>query len=143
MRDHGPRDGSSLDAWIRINAEGIATVCTGKVELGQGILTALIARGRTGEGQRVDVSLLDGALLSHLARLSVFHETGVPIIPAHTEPLAMTSSASRWSRAAASTADAVSSSGASAAAIGTFQHRAPTLRGPKALYPQGKRELLG
>jgi crotonobetainyl-CoA:carnitine CoA-transferase CaiB-like acyl-CoA transferase len=45
----------------------------------QGILTALIARGRTGEGQRVDVSLLDGVLLSHLARLSVFHETGVPI----------------------------------------------------------------
>jgi crotonobetainyl-CoA:carnitine CoA-transferase CaiB-like acyl-CoA transferase len=45
----------------------------------QGILTALIARGRTGEGQRVDVSLLDGALFSHLARLSVFHETGVPI----------------------------------------------------------------
>jgi crotonobetainyl-CoA:carnitine CoA-transferase CaiB-like acyl-CoA transferase len=45
----------------------------------QGILTALIARGRTGEGQRVDISLLDGVLLSHLARLSVFHETGVPI----------------------------------------------------------------
>jgi len=45
----------------------------------QGILTALIARGRTGEGQRVDVSLLEGVLLSHLARLSVFHETGVPI----------------------------------------------------------------
>jgi len=43
----------------------------------QGILTALIARGRTGEGQRVDVSLLDGVLFSHLARLSVFHETGV------------------------------------------------------------------
>src|SRR5215471_5701476 len=30
-----------LDAWIRINADGGATVCTGKVELGQGILTAL------------------------------------------------------------------------------------------------------
>jgi crotonobetainyl-CoA:carnitine CoA-transferase CaiB-like acyl-CoA transferase len=45
----------------------------------QGILTALIARGRTGEGQRVDVSLLDGVLLSHLARLSVFHETGAPL----------------------------------------------------------------
>lgn len=30
-----------LDAWIRIDAEGIATVCTGKVELGQGIVTAL------------------------------------------------------------------------------------------------------
>jgi nicotinate dehydrogenase subunit B len=30
-----------LDAWIRINAEGSATIFTGKVELGQGILTAL------------------------------------------------------------------------------------------------------
>src|SRR5947209_15512512 len=30
-----------LDAWIRINADGIATVFTGKVELGQGIVTAL------------------------------------------------------------------------------------------------------
>src|SRR5512140_3231939 len=30
-----------LDAWLRINADGSATVCTGKVELGQGIITAL------------------------------------------------------------------------------------------------------
>src|SRR5436190_24116882 len=30
-----------LDAWIRIGADGTATVCTGKAELGQGILTAL------------------------------------------------------------------------------------------------------
>ena len=30
-----------LDAWIRINSNGTATICTGKVELGQGILTAL------------------------------------------------------------------------------------------------------
>jgi nicotinate dehydrogenase subunit B len=30
-----------LDAWIRINPDGSATVFTGKVELGQGILTAL------------------------------------------------------------------------------------------------------
>ncbi len=30
-----------LDAWVRINADGTATVFTGKVELGQGILTAL------------------------------------------------------------------------------------------------------
>jgi CO/xanthine dehydrogenase Mo-binding subunit len=30
-----------LDAWIRINQNGSATVCTGKVELGQGIVTAL------------------------------------------------------------------------------------------------------
>src|SRR5438067_2471034 len=30
-----------LDAWIRINADGTVTVFTGKVELGQGIVTAL------------------------------------------------------------------------------------------------------
>ena len=30
-----------LDAWLRINADGSATVITGKVELGQGIITAL------------------------------------------------------------------------------------------------------
>src|SRR3954466_2022369 len=30
-----------LDAWIRINADGSATIFTGKVELGQGIVTAL------------------------------------------------------------------------------------------------------
>jgi nicotinate dehydrogenase subunit B len=30
-----------LDAWLRINADGSATLFTGKVELGQGILTAL------------------------------------------------------------------------------------------------------
>ena len=30
-----------LDAWLRINADGTATIFTGKVELGQGILTAL------------------------------------------------------------------------------------------------------
>src|SRR5262249_19216599 len=29
------------DGWLRINADGTATVFTGKVELGQGILTAL------------------------------------------------------------------------------------------------------
>ena len=31
----------SLQAWIRIGGDGDATVYTGKVELGQGILTAL------------------------------------------------------------------------------------------------------
>src|SRR5262249_61380322 len=30
-----------LDAWIRIGTDGNATVSTGKVELGQGIVTAL------------------------------------------------------------------------------------------------------
>src|ERR671934_3036872 len=30
-----------LDAWIRIGANGTATIFTGKVELGQGIVTAL------------------------------------------------------------------------------------------------------
>ena len=31
----------TLDAWLRINADGSVTVFTGKVELGQGIVTAL------------------------------------------------------------------------------------------------------
>src|SRR5207302_10902005 len=30
-----------LDSWLRIDADGSATIFTGKVELGQGILTAL------------------------------------------------------------------------------------------------------
>jgi nicotinate dehydrogenase subunit B len=34
-------DNRMLDAWIRIGADGNAAACTGKVELGQGILTAL------------------------------------------------------------------------------------------------------
>jgi formyl-CoA transferase/CoA:oxalate CoA-transferase len=42
----------------------------------QGVLTALLHRERTGVGQRVDVSLLGGALLAHAARLSVFLATG-------------------------------------------------------------------
>src|SRR5438270_9870119 len=38
----GSLDGNRLlDAWIRITPDGNATVCTGKVELGQGIVTAL------------------------------------------------------------------------------------------------------
>jgi crotonobetainyl-CoA:carnitine CoA-transferase CaiB-like acyl-CoA transferase len=45
----------------------------------QGILTALIARAASGEGQRVDASLLNGMLFAHTARLSVFHETGEPL----------------------------------------------------------------
>ena len=48
----------------------------GALLAGQGILTALLHRERTGEGQRVDVSLLDGLLLAHTARLSVFLATG-------------------------------------------------------------------
>ena len=31
----------TLDAWLRINADGSVTVFTGKVEFGQGIVTAL------------------------------------------------------------------------------------------------------
>ena len=38
----GSLDGNRmLDAWIRIGSDGNAIVCTGKVELGQGIVTAL------------------------------------------------------------------------------------------------------
>jgi crotonobetainyl-CoA:carnitine CoA-transferase CaiB-like acyl-CoA transferase len=48
----------------------------GALMAGQGIVTALLHRARTGEGQRVDVSLLNGALLAHAARLSIFLATG-------------------------------------------------------------------
>jgi crotonobetainyl-CoA:carnitine CoA-transferase CaiB-like acyl-CoA transferase len=48
----------------------------GALMAGQGVLTALLHRERTGEGQRVDVSLLNGTLLAHAARLSIFLATG-------------------------------------------------------------------
>jgi len=48
----------------------------GALLAGQGIVTALLHRERTGVGQRVDVSLLAGAVLSQAARLAVFHVTG-------------------------------------------------------------------
>ncbi|HET8579102.1 MAG TPA: CoA transferase [Methylomirabilota bacterium] len=44
-----------------------------------GILTALLGRAVSRQGQRVDASLLNGILLAHAARLSVFHETGEPL----------------------------------------------------------------
>jgi crotonobetainyl-CoA:carnitine CoA-transferase CaiB-like acyl-CoA transferase len=48
----------------------------GALMAGQGIVTALLHRERTGRGQRVDISLLNGALLAHAARLSMFLATG-------------------------------------------------------------------
>ena len=48
----------------------------GALMAAQGIVTALLHRERTGEGQQVDVALLNGALLAHAARLSVFLATG-------------------------------------------------------------------
>jgi crotonobetainyl-CoA:carnitine CoA-transferase CaiB-like acyl-CoA transferase len=51
----------------------------GALLAGQGVLTALLHRERTGEGQRVDVSLLDGALLAQVARLCVFFGSGTEL----------------------------------------------------------------
>jgi formyl-CoA transferase/CoA:oxalate CoA-transferase len=48
----------------------------GALMAGQGVVTALLHRERTGEGQRIDVSLLNGTLLAHAARLSIFLATG-------------------------------------------------------------------
>src|SRR2546422_3861472 len=48
----------------------------GAVSAGLGILTALLHCERTGEGQRVGVSLLNGALLAPAARLRGFLVTG-------------------------------------------------------------------
>jgi len=48
----------------------------GALMAGQGIVTALLHRERTGEGQRLDVSLLNGTLLAHAARLAIFLATG-------------------------------------------------------------------
>jgi len=48
----------------------------GALMAGQAIVTALLHRERTGEGQRLDVSLLAGGLLAQAARLSVFLATG-------------------------------------------------------------------
>lgn len=48
----------------------------GALMAGQGIVTALLHRERAGEGQRVDVSLLNGMLLAHAARLPLFWASG-------------------------------------------------------------------
>ena len=48
----------------------------GALMAGAAIVTALLHRERTGEGQRVDVSLLNGLMLAHAARLAVFWATG-------------------------------------------------------------------
>jgi nicotinate dehydrogenase subunit B len=49
-----------LDSWIRINADGTATVFSGKVELGQGILTAL----RQIAAEELDLPLARVAMIS-------------------------------------------------------------------------------
>ncbi|MGH7335561.1 MAG: CaiB/BaiF CoA transferase family protein [Candidatus Rokuibacteriota bacterium] len=48
----------------------------GALMAGAAIVTALLHRERTGEGQRVDVSLLNGLMLAQAARLAVFWVTG-------------------------------------------------------------------
>jgi crotonobetainyl-CoA:carnitine CoA-transferase CaiB-like acyl-CoA transferase len=54
--------------------------------LTQGILVALLARERTGTGQRVDVSLLDAAINANTEGLTTYLNTGVMLRQTH-EPL--------------------------------------------------------
>lgn len=49
-----------LDGWLRINADATVTLCTGKVELGQGILTALTQI----VAEELDVDILRIAVVS-------------------------------------------------------------------------------
>ncbi len=49
-----------LDAWLRINADGSATVFTGKVELGQGAVTALAQIA----AEELDLPLARGAMIA-------------------------------------------------------------------------------
>ena len=51
----------------------------GALACGQAVVTALLHRERTGEGQRVDVALLDLALLANAARLIMYLATGEEI----------------------------------------------------------------
>src|SRR2546430_14444395 len=48
----------------------------GALLAGQGIVTALLHRQRTGQGQRVGGCLPDGVVLAHAARPSIFLATG-------------------------------------------------------------------
>ena len=51
----------------------------GALATGQAVVTALLHRERTGEGQRVDVALLDLALLANAARLIMYLANGQEI----------------------------------------------------------------
>jgi crotonobetainyl-CoA:carnitine CoA-transferase CaiB-like acyl-CoA transferase len=51
----------------------------GALACGQAVVTALLHRERTGEGQRVDVALLDLALLANAARLIMYLANGEEI----------------------------------------------------------------
>jgi crotonobetainyl-CoA:carnitine CoA-transferase CaiB-like acyl-CoA transferase len=69
----GERDGGPLLC-------GTPVVDTmGALACGQAVVTALLHRERTGEGQRVDVALLDLALLANAARLIIYLANGEEI----------------------------------------------------------------
>ena len=58
-----------LDAWIRIGSNGIATVFTGKVELGQGILTALSQIA----AEELDLPLSRVKMISGMGKAGMFN----------------------------------------------------------------------
>lgn len=64
------RTNPSLDDWIRIETDGTVTICTGKVEIGQGIRTALAQIGAEELDvalERVRVTMADTGGAHHMA----------------------------------------------------------------------------
>ena len=68
----GPGDGPAYRLGV-----AVADLVTGMFAM-QGILLALIARGRSGRGQQVDVAMLDAAAALLTYQASIYFTTGEP-----------------------------------------------------------------